>query len=100
MDKILPTPSPIILTQIPIDTLLQSFREIIRQEIAAEQSSHKEEKLLCTNDVCKLLSVSSVTISTWIAKGKLKKYTIGGRNRFKYSEIMQSLTSLKKYSTV
>lgn len=90
----------IILTPVPLEKLLQSFREIIRQEIAAEQSSQQQEKLLSTDEVCKLLSVSTVTIFSWVSKGKLKKYTIGGRNRFKYSEIMESLTSLKKYKTV
>ncbi len=90
----------IILSPVPLATLLQSFREIIRQEIAAEQSLQQQNKFLSTLEVCKLLSVSAVTISSWIAKGKIKKYTIGGRNRFKYSEIMESLTRLKKYSTV
>ena len=87
----------IILTPVPLDTLLQSFREIIKDEIKAEYLTKLQEKLLSTTEVAKLFKVSTVTIGSWSDQGLLIKHSIGGRNYYKYSEVMESLKTLKKY---
>jgi len=87
----------ILLTPIPLDTLMQSFREIIKEEIKAQYLKDLEEKLLTANDVKELFAVSTVTIASWTKKGLLIKHPIGGRNFYKNSEVMESLKTLKKY---
>ena len=87
----------IVLSSIPLESLLKSFREIIREEIKADLKDQLQEKLLNVTEVAKLFSVSTMTISSWVAKGLLTKYSIGGRNYFKNAEVMESLKSLKKY---
>lgn len=89
----------LILSTIAMESLLHSFREIIREEIKAEQHGRLQEKLLTTTEVCSLFGVSSVTISNWTNQGLLIKHTKGGRNYFKYSEVIESLKTVKKYKT-
>ena len=90
----------IILMPVPLESLLNSFRQIIREEIKAEQNAELQDKLLTTAEVCKMFNKSAVTINNWINKGLLIKHTQGGRNYFKYSEIMANLHTLKKYTGV
>ena len=87
----------IILTPVPLDVLLQSMRAIIKEEIKADYLKSLEEKLLTTGEVKKLFGVSTVTIGSWSDQGLLKRYSIGGRNFYKNSEVMDSLKTLKKY---
>ena len=91
--------SNIVLTPIPLDTLLQSFREIVQQEIKAQQLNDLQEKLLSPKEVCNLFSpkISLPTLSRWSDQGLLKRYDLGGKVLYKYSEVMGSLTTLKKY---
>ncbi len=87
----------IVLSPIPSDQLITSITEKVIIAIRQQQNKDQQEKFLSTIEVCELFKVTPVTINAWIDKGKLKKYSHGGRNWFKYSEIMESLTSLKKY---
>lgn len=91
----------IVLSPVPLDKLLQSFREIVRQEIAAEQSTHKEEKLISPAETCKLFNppISKVTLTAWTKLGYLQDHRIGGRIFYKQSEIIESAKTLKKYKT-
>ncbi len=87
-----------MLSPIPLDQLLTAITNNVIIAIRKQQQEEQQEKLLTTAEVCELLHVTPVTINTWINKGKLKKYSNeGGKNFFKYSEVMDSLTSLKKY---
>ena len=87
----------IVLSPIPLDSLMQSLRQVIKEEIKADLKDQLQEKLLNVSEVAKLFKVSSVTIASWVDRGLLIKYCIGGRNYFKYSEIIESLKTLKKY---
>ena len=87
----------IVLSPIPLDQLLTTITEKVIVAIRKQQQEDQQEKLLNTTEVCELFRVTPVTINAWIKQGKLKVYPKGGRNFFKYSEIMESLTTLKKY---
>jgi excisionase family DNA binding protein len=88
----------IVLTPVPLEQLLEAITEKVIIAIRKQQQEDQQEKLLTTADVCALLHVTPVTINTWIKKGKLEKYSNeGGKNFFKYSEVMESLKTLKKY---
>lgn len=89
----------LILTPVPLENLLQSFREIIKEEIKAEALSELQEKLLSPEEACKLFvpKVTKPTLESWSKNGPLTKHYIGGRVFYKYSEIMASLKTLGRY---
>ncbi len=94
----IPAQAPIILT-FPLETLLQSFRAIVKEEIKAEHLNELQEKLLSPAEACKIFqpNISKVTLSKWTADGLIQDYRMGGRRFYKYSELIQSLLILKKY---
>ena len=52
-------------------------------EIAADKDS--EAKLLTTVEVCKLLSISRVTLNNWVKRGTIKKLKVAGSSKSYYS---------------
>ena len=87
----------IVLSPIPLDQLLVAITENVIVAIRKQQYEEQQEKLLTTKEVCKLFGITPVTVSAWIKKGKLRNCSERGKNLFKYSEVMGSLSSLKKY---
>ncbi len=90
----------IILTPVPLDSLLQSFREVVKEEIKAQQLADLQEKLLSPKEVCNLFNpkISLPTLARWSDQELLTRYDLGGKVLYKYSEVMGSLKTLKKYS--
>lgn len=87
----------IVLTPVPLDQLVASITASVMSAIRSEQHQQLQEKLLSSKEVAKLFNVTTVTISSWIGKGLLITHSKGGRNYFKYSEVMDSMKTLKKY---
>ena len=87
----------LILSQVPLDQLVATITASVINAIRNDLQQQQQEKLLTTAEVAALFGVTNVTISSWISKGKLIAYNQGGRNRFKYSEVIESLKTLKKY---
>ena len=87
----------LVLSPVPLDQLIQSITLSLINALRKEQQADHQEKLLTTQEVAKLFGVTTVTISSWITKGYLSPSKIGGRNRFKYSDVMESMKTLKKY---
>lgn len=89
-----------LFSPIPFDELLEAFFNRVMEANRIDEEKKLQEKLLTAKDVAKLFGVSTVTISNWVSKGLLTKYSIGGRTKFKYSEVMQSLKTIKKYGKI
>ena len=89
----------LILSQIPVNEILEGLRQIVREEIKSEKQAGLQEKLLSPSETCKLFqpNISKVTLANWSEQGLLKKHSLGGRIFYKYSEILESLKTLKKY---
>ena len=89
----------IILSPIQLDTLLQSLRSIIKEEIQAEQLNDLKEKLLSPAEACKIFQpkISKPTLSSWTDKGLITEYRLGGRIFYRYSELIEAAKTLKKY---
>ena len=54
------------------------------------------EELLSRDEACQFLKINSSTLWTWSRKGKIFSYGIGARRYYKRSELLVSLTLLKK----
>jgi hypothetical protein len=89
----------IILSPIPLDTLLQSLRSVIKEVIQAEQLNDLQEKLLSPAEACKIFQpkISKPTLSSWSNKGLINEHRLGGRIYYKYSELIEAAKTLKKY---
>ena len=88
-----------LFSTISFDKILESLRQIIREEIIAERTKEQLEKLLSPAETCKMFNppISKVTLATWTKKGLLQDYRLNGRVFYKTSEIFESLKTLKKY---
>lgn len=88
----------LILSPISVNDLLSQLRAIVREEIAAE-SSKQEEQLISTKVACTLFSpsISEKTLFNWTKQGLIPSHRIGAKVLYKKSEILNSLTTLKKF---
>ena len=60
------------------------------------QTKHQSEELLTREEACKFLKIDSSTLWSWTLKRKVNAYGIGARRYYKRSELLESLTLLKK----
>lgn len=73
--------------------------QIVREEISAAKIEDLEEKMLSPSETCRLFNpkISLVTLNSWAGKGLLVKHYIGGRTYYKYSQVINSFKTLKRY---
>lgn len=79
--------------------MLLSLRQIVQEEIQQSKQKELEEKLLSPKAACQLFqpAISRQTLDSLAKSGTLTKYQLGGKILFKYSELMQSLKTFKRY---
>ena len=89
----------ILLSPIKLTDLAFTIETIVNKAIQDKQKTDLAERLLSPEETCKLFNptISKVTLHNWERQGRLKKYRMGGRVFFKYSEIMSGLETLKRY---
>ena len=86
METVLENPTiNYVLNKEDLEVVLQS---IVKTAIETHFEKPKEEKLLTIAQVCKLLDVDKSTLWHWDKEGYLKKIHIGGKPRYKESEVM------------
>jgi hypothetical protein len=90
----------ILLESLTIEQLQQLIGTSIKKGIS---ELHKEletknynEELLTREETCQFLKIDSSTLWSWSNRGKVKAYGISGRRYYKKSELLQSLSLLKK----
>jgi len=83
--------SPERLTEL-IENGIKSQLKNFKKEI----STYDPDELLTRSETCKFLQVDSSTLWHWTNKGRLIAYGIGNRRYYKKSELLKSLTPLKK----
>lgn len=67
-------------------TLLEGAKEIAMQEAEAAKTT---DQLMTIDEASKLLEVSKMTLHRWDQNGILKKVWIGGKRRYRKSDIEQ-----------
>lgn len=71
------------------------LRELLKETLQEVLGSTSvKEEFLSRNQLCERLGISLPTLDKWSAEGTIKgKLIIGGRIRYKWSEVEQSLNS-------
>ncbi len=84
---------------VQLEQLASTIEGIVQKALREKQREDLQEKLLSPKETCLLFSpsISLVTLDSWAEKSLLKKYYIGGRTYYKYSEVIESAKTLKKY---
>lgn len=72
--------------------------ESVVEGIAISSAKEQEKKLLMTSEVCKMLSISRLTLDNWTKTGKVRKIKVEGfrRNYFSLADINKILLQNKK----
>lgn len=90
----------ILLQELTVEQLQQLISTSVKngiQELLKElQSKIDDDELLTREETCQFLKIDSSTLWAWTNKKKVNAYGIGARRYYKKSELMQSLTLLKK----
>lgn len=90
----------ILLQELSIEQLQLLIGSSVKdgiQELQKElQTKNNSEELLSRDETCLFLKIDSSTLWAWTNQKKLKAYGIGARRYYKRSELMESLTLLKK----
>ena len=90
----------IILQELSVEELQELIGSTVKKNVAELQkelqSKKFTEELLTRTEACKFLKIDSSTLWAWTNKGKVKAYGIGARRYYKRSELLESLSLLKK----
>ena len=86
----------LILDQITVEDLIDRLSVQVREEIQINLLKPiPPEKYLTRQETAKMLQVSLVTLHEWSKRGVIQSYRIGGRIRYKQTEIDEALTEVK-----
>lgn len=90
----------VILSSIPLDewkTLLLDCIKTERDSFPPPQIITPSNDLITENEARDFVKVSKVTLKKWRDEGKIPFYRIGTRIRYKKSELLTSLNTVRKY---
>lgn len=85
------------ITTITPEELTAHILAGVKEELSTfkrELQPPKPLQYISRHEVADLLGVSTVTVDTWVKKGRLTAYRIGNRVRFNRAEVEQSLTKI------
>lgn len=93
------TSKEVVIFPVPVNIILESFRQIVQEEIMAERNKRETERMLSPAEACRLFDppISKPTLAAWTKKGWLRDYRIGCRVFYKSKELMEGLKTLKRY---
>jgi hypothetical protein len=92
----------IILNGLTTEELLSLMGELVSKKVDESfrkvRSEQLEEKFLSPGEVCKLFQpkISRQTLANWTKKGLLKKNVVGHSIFYRYSEVLESIKSIKQ----
>lgn len=83
-----------IMLAVSLEDLRQFHSEVIadtRKELEAQIVEDKQERYLSIKQVCEMLSIDPSSLWRWKKKGYLTPAEVGGRRRYKLSDIRKIL---------
>ncbi len=89
----------IVIKQELTSETLTAIREIIQEVVSKSQTAQLQEKFLSSAETCKLFqpAISKPTLTAWARDGRLTEHRIGGRVFFKYSEVIEAVSKIKRF---
>lgn len=90
----------LILSPISMDDFKIVLRDCIKTELSASAPQLPQtpsDDLITENEARDFLHVSKVTLKKWRDENKIPFYRIGTRIRYKKSELITSLNTVRKY---
>jgi hypothetical protein len=91
----------IVTTDNQLQQVLAAFLpSLVKDTLLNLKKEELKEQLLSPEETCKLFkpAITKPTLESYCEKGYLTKYYLSGRTWFKYSEVLQALKSIKRYS--
>jgi excisionase family DNA binding protein len=74
----------------PFDALLEAFRQVVREEIAAASNGNGHGKLLTAEELAEKLQVHKATVYEWVKAKTVPFYQAGRFVRFNLQEVLES----------
>jgi hypothetical protein len=83
----------ILLHRLSPDELSQLIKEVIREELFANDARVKQDEnvFLTREETCAILKINKTSLLKWTKKGRLIRYGIGNRVLYKKSEVLESV---------
>jgi excisionase family DNA binding protein len=88
-----------LIENVSAEQILELMAIVIRKELEDSQkktNSIDPDVLLTRAEACEFLKIEQTTLYNWIKAGKVPCYGIANRRFFKKSDLLNSLTLLKK----
>ena len=84
----------IVISETDLRTIMS---DTIKQELASFKpvEQPKNHSLITRQETANLLGISLPTLSTYSKEGKIQSYRIGTRIRFKYDEVINSVSKIQ-----
>lgn len=78
------------------NNLFEQMKSLVKATIQQEfqklqQLESAQTDILCSEEACKFLKVSKVTLHKWINDGRIKCYHLSSKMYFKKSELEQAI---------
>ena len=90
-----------IISSYSLEELTTVFSDCIKKELQNFTPPQiQEEELITENEAKEILKVSKVTLKSWRDKNLIKGYKIGTRIRYKKTELLNSILTVKKFGRV
>ena len=79
--------------------LLSQIRDIVKEEVLTSASNELKHQLLSPEKTRALFNpeITRQTLARWTKEGHLTAHRIGGRNYYKYGEVIEAVKTIKRY---
>lgn len=85
-----------ITVAVGLEDLMQFHREVladVKKELEAQTAESREDRFLTIKQVCELLSIDASTLWRWRKREYLVPVSIGGRYRYRMSDVRRMLNN-------
>jgi hypothetical protein len=99
-----PTSESLLLSSISWEDLKIHLADTITSALLTAREAEFQDKLMSVDETRSLLGgqrpLSKTTLAKWTKEGYLNQYRLGSRIYYKYSEIIGSLKTIRRYRRV
>ena len=83
-----------------VEAAIPKFRQIVKEELQASKAEDLQKKYISIDGFMNMFdpAVSRGTIYNWEKSGLFKSCLIGGRRVIKYTDAVEAVERIKKYS--